>query len=298
MKILVTGAVGPAGKALAPQLASRGVEVVRADMAGGEGIARVPAARDPLFMRSIWELVGAEDIDAVIPTVQEELPVFAQATLHAPVLLSPAEAIHAADDKWLTYHVLNRAGVNVPRSTTPDSINAANLLWMGAPVISKPRISRGGRGVHVHESPRAYELATLPEDSIIQEFAPGVEYAPNVFISRQRTECVVLKKTELAHGLHGNAVSTTVVDEPEIAQLAIDAARAIGIAGPADVDIRLRADGTPLVLEVNARFGANSANAPVIVDAVLEACERDMTLFRPGSGARAEREDSLGAVVA
>lgn len=285
MKILLTGAAGPAGKALAPQLVRHGVDVVRADMAGGDGIVEIPAARDPEFIRSIRNLVATENIDAVIPTVQEELSVFATFRLNVPILLSPAEAIEAADDKWLTYHLLNRSGISVPRSTTPDSIDATTLLWMGSPVISKPRKSRGGRGVLVHENPRAFELATLPDDAIIQEFAPGVEYAPNVFISNERTECVVLEKTELAHGLHGNAVSTTVVDEPEIAQLAIDAARAIGITGPADVDIRRRADGTPVVLEINARFGANSASAPVIAEAVLEALIRDTAVFRAESSA-------------
>ncbi|MDP9806301.1 carbamoyl-phosphate synthase large subunit [Trueperella bonasi] len=300
MKILVTGAAGPAGRALVPQLIERGVEVVQVDMAGAEGIHQVPAAGEDTFVRAIWDLVLEENIDAIIPTVQEELPVFAKASRFAPVLISSPLAIDVADDKWLTYHQLNRCGVNVPKSTTPESIDTATLLWMGSPVISKPRKSRGGRGVLVHENPHAHELATLPEDSIIQEFASGVEYAPNVFVSDERIECVVLKKTELAHGLHGNAVSTVVVDEPEIAQLAIDAARAIGVTGPADVDIRRLADGTPVVLEINARFGANSAKAPIIVEAVLDAFKNDAALFRanPADGELADGNSADSEAVA
>jgi carbamoylphosphate synthase large subunit len=42
------------------------------------------------------------------------------------------------------------------------------------------------------------------------------------------------------------------------------------LQGPADVDIRCGADGVPAVLEINARFGANSAYAPEIVDALLD----------------------------
>ncbi|VEI13004.1 ATP-grasp domain-containing protein [Trueperella bialowiezensis] len=270
MKILLTGAGGPAGRALYPQLVDRGVDVVRVDMAGGEGIVAVPPARHKNFISFINELVDTEGIDAVIPTVQEELPVFAAATMFVPVLISEPNAVAIADDKWLTYHALNRAGVSVPRSTTPGALDTRTLGWLGDRVISKPRRSRGGRGVIVHENPRADELATLPEDSIIQEFAPGEEYAPNVFVSNERTECVVLRKTALAYGHHGNAVATEVVDEPGIAQLAIDAARALNLRGPVDVDIRRRRDGTPVVLEINARFGANSAKAPVIVEAALE----------------------------
>ena len=44
---------------------------------------------------------------------------------------------------------------------------------------------------------------------------------------------------------------------------------AVRLQGPLDVDIRRRADGTPVVLEVNARFGANSAHAPEILTALL-----------------------------
>lgn len=35
------------------------------------------------------------------------------------------------------------------------------------------------------------------------------------------------------------------------------------------MDIRRDADGTPVVLEVNSRFGANSASAPELLAAVL-----------------------------
>jgi carbamoyl-phosphate synthase large subunit len=60
------------------------------------------------------------------------------------------------------------------------------------------------------------------------------------------------------------------VDEPDIAELALDAAEAIGLSGPIDMDIRRRWDGTAVVLDVNARFGANIAYAPEVLDAALE----------------------------
>lgn len=271
MKVLLTGAGGPAGRALYPQLIAKGVRVTRVDMVPGIGVGQVPAARDPLFLKAISQIIASEGIDAIIPTVQEELPVFARAILPIPVLISSPDAVDTADDKWLTYHVLNRAGLATPISSTPESINTEILEIMGERVISKPRMGRGGRGVTVHENPHPWELAELPEGIIIQEFAGGVEYAPNVFISPNRTECVVLQKTELAHGIHGNAVSTEVVDDQEIADLAIKAAKTLGIFGPADVDIRRKDNGEPVVLEINARFGANSMKAPIILEAALES---------------------------
>jgi carbamoyl-phosphate synthase large subunit len=46
------------------------------------------------------------------------------------------------------------------------------------------------------------------------------------------------------------------------------------LTGPVDVDIRRLADGTPVVLEVNARFGANSTYAPELLDMALANWER------------------------
>ena len=45
--------------------------------------------------------------------------------------------------------------------------------------------------------------------------------------------------------------------------------RGVRGAGSARIDVRRLADGTPVVLEVNARFGAVSESAPELLDAVL-----------------------------
>jgi carbamoylphosphate synthase large subunit len=47
------------------------------------------------------------------------------------------------------------------------------------------------------------------------------------------------------------------------------AARAVGLIGPLDIDIRRKSDGTPLVLEINARFGANIRYATEVFEAAL-----------------------------
>ena len=44
---------------------------------------------------------------------------------------------------------------------------------------------------------------------------------------------------------------------------------ALGLHGPVDVDIRRRRDGQPVVLEVNARFGANIQHAPEVFERVV-----------------------------
>ena len=80
---------------------------------------------------------------------------------------------------------------------------------------------------------------------------------------------VVLEKTELKEGIVGNAKSVRRVDATDVSDLAAAAARTVGLSGPLDIDIRRRSDGVPVVLEINARFGANIRHAPEVLEAVL-----------------------------
>lgn len=271
-KVLVTGVGGPAGRSLVTQLLSRGLQVHGIDMSPVPGcpasFETVPPARHPDYPEILQRIADDFGADLIIPTVSEELPIVA-ALPDPRLLVGSLAAVAVAGDKWLTCRVLSDADLGVPRSVPASQFTRELASWIGLPMVTKPRVGRGGRGVRVHD--RWPGLDSIDHGDLISEFAPGTEYAPNLFIAADPAAdvAVVLRKTGLREGRHGNATGVEVVTEPEIAQLAIDAARAIGLRGPVDVDIRRRGDGTPLVLELNARFGANSAHAPQILDAVL-----------------------------
>ena len=113
-------------------------------------------------------------------------------------------------------------------------------------------------------------MTALDDHFILQEFMSGADYAPNLFIGRDgQAIAVVIEKTKLKEGIVGNAAEVRRVTAPDVAELAIAAAKVMGFVGPLDIDIRRRADGKPAVLEINARFGANIANAPEILEAAL-----------------------------
>ncbi|AQQ14597.1 carbamoyl phosphate synthase-like protein [Corynebacterium glaucum] len=139
------------------------------------------------------------------------------------------------------------------------------------PVVVKPRVSRGGRGVEVVETQDRFTEITDP-GLIVQEFAPGEEFCPQLFISPTtgETEVVVLHKTAMKEGRVGNAAAVERATDQAVADLARETASAIGLTGPLDMDIRYTEAGRPVLLEVNARFGANSEHAPEILAAFLE----------------------------
>lgn len=287
-RILVTGVGGPAGFSLARQLMERGHYVLGVDMeAVRPGLASdtlvVPAASSPDYVQTLCHLAVKRGVDLVVPTVSDELPQVSEARplfgTGVEVLIAPRLAVHIANDKYLTMTALKAAGISVPAFGLPvDFVSAQDAMdRLGGSIVIKPRVSRGGRGVQLIEhAPDAGHWDELDPSLIVQRFAPGTEYAPVVLRHGPDSDpddvVVVLEKTELKEGRVGNAVSVKRVEPPaagDIAGLAVAAVGLLGLTGPADVDIRRMPDGTPVILEVNARFGANSAHAPELVDGVL-----------------------------
>ena len=279
---MVTGARGPAGASVARQLVERGHDVLGVDMdPAGDGpfqVLRVPPSLDPTYPDALFAAAHCWSADLIIPTVSEELtlPALQETSREWSVVIGPRSAVSIASDKWSTYRVLLEAGVPVPASTLGSSgwpAAAGALAGYDGPLVSKPRHGRGGRGVVVHPHP---EPLGLTSDSIVQEFAPGTEYAVDLLVSsRWGTVDVVavLEKTALAQGDVGNGTSVRRLapgQPADVVAAASDAVLAIGLTGPADVDVRRRHDGSVVVLEINARLGAHSAHVPEICTGILD----------------------------
>ena len=275
---LVTGVGGPAGRAAATWLSARSVRVVGTDVRDVRSLAwelrLVPAVSDPAFVQAMLALVEAERPTLLVPTVSEELATVARlrATLGAlgcALSMGPPPGVDVAADKLLTAEALAAAGVPVPQSFPGTTPRAELLSALGLPLLAKPRIGRGGRGVQVFHDEA--ELPAEPRGDLVwQEFIPGDEFDVNLFVEPDgaAVASVVLRKTALRDGETGNAAGVERVDRPAVRDVAIRAARALRLAGPLDVDVRLRRDGTPAILEINARLGANSLSASEVLEAL------------------------------
>ena len=279
--VLVTGVGGPAGRASASYFANKGYRVVGTDLREVESPATdfrlVPAARDPRFAPVLCAIALQEKATLVVSTVTEELPVVARLRTSLrergiSLSISDPAGVDVANDKLRTAEDLDRAGVAVPVTYAAATPHQELAEALGFPLLSKPRFGRGGRGVVVHRG--AGDLACAsPEEVVWQEFLPGQEYDLNLFVERDGsvTAAVVLRKTGLKDGLVGNALGVERVERPDVAELGVRAVHSLGLEGPIDMDIRLGSDGSPAVLEVNARIGANVLSAREVLDALDDA---------------------------
>ncbi|MFF2029011.1 hypothetical protein [Arthrobacter sp. NPDC058192] len=290
-RILVTGIAGAAGQAVGAQLAARGVPHFGSDARGdtrqasgapAKATVRLLPTTDPDMILDLRRLVDRESINVIIPTLSVELPVLAAARAgfgqDVRIIVGDPAAVALANDHLFTVWALQAAGIAVPRFGVPGDLAAApaSLAALNGPVVVKPRVFKGARAVHLLAGTSSVKWHLMPAGQLVQEFIPGADFVVLVFGTPARNAmapvAVVLEKTKTPFGrVGGDAVSRRVPagEAGDVRKLGLAAVRTLGLTGPVQVQIRRRADGTPVVLGVCATLGENSKWAPELLDAVL-----------------------------
>lgn len=262
-RVLVTGAGGAAGVAVIRSLAQRDdVEVFAADMDGwAAGLYLVPAerrrlvepGRSPEFVPGLAALVAADAIDVVISTVDVELATLADRRdeLAPAVLAAPsAETLAVTLDKLaLAERCSPTLRVPVTRAAGPDALA---VDWE-FPVFAKPRSGAGGRGARVVPDRAALEALPVDEGLLVQELLPGDEYSVDVIADADGRVVAAVPRTRTRVD-SGVSIAGRTVHDPELEEQAAAVARAIGLVGVANVQLRRDREGRAALLEVNPRF--------------------------------------------
>ncbi len=189
LRVVVTGAGGPAGVSVVRALSAAGHYVIAVDadpLAAGlhlaDESATVPPAYDARFCDLLLDVAGASGADALISTVTEEMLVLSARTddvrAVVPTWLPPLHALELCNDKWLFACAMQEAGVRVP-ATGLGSADGVPGPW-----IVKPRWARGSRGVRFVDRPADLDaaLAAAP-DPIVQTRINGHEFTVDALVS-------------------------------------------------------------------------------------------------------------------
>ena len=262
-RVLITGVGGPAGVAVLRSLLARpDVEAFAGDMDGwASGLYLVPAERrrilqpglSPDFVDGIRQLCVDDRIDVVISTVDVELPPLAarRDNLGGAVLAAPSEAtLKVTLDKW---ELAQRCAplLRVPVTRLLDA-HGIGLRWI-FPVIVKPRRGAGSRGVRLVPDRAALTAMEPDEALIIQEHLPGEEYSVDVLADADGNVVATVPRTRTRVD-SGVSIAGQTVHDQGLEDTAAAVARAIGLRGIANVQLRRDTEGVPALLEVNPRF--------------------------------------------
>lgn len=222
-------------------------------------VETAPGCSSPGYIRSVLAACGRHDAKVLIPTIDLDLQLLADARElfleqgTTPVVSAPA-AVRIARDKLRTISTLASAGLPVPATQT---LLAALRSPGGTrfPAILKPVDGSNSRGLHFiscwDDIPKS-----LPDLDVmlIQERCLGPEYTINAYVDQNgELRCAVPhRRLEIRGGEVSKARTERRQDLQDLAQALVSAVP--GLRGPFCFQAILTDEG-PKVFEINARFG-------------------------------------------
>ena len=215
---------------------------------------RVPMATDPEYVDVIESICRGERVRLLIPTIDDELPLFGAALSRfkaagTRVAASDSLAAEICNDKFLTCHYLASHGLATAESFLPDSLPSG----LSFPVFVKPRTGRGSVGAFAARTPG--ELAFFlhyVERPVVQTFLDGPEYTIDVLCDFEgRVLSVVPRERVVIRA--GTIDRGRTVNDPALIDLGARCAQALRLVGASNVQCRV-VDGRPVIFEVNPRF--------------------------------------------
>ena len=218
----------------------------------------VPHCDDPAFFAIIGDIVREHGVRLVVPTIDTELAVYAEA---APELarrgvrvnIASPDVIAVARNKLRTMEVLAAAGVPVPRTAALCDVRRPPCDWAW-PALMKPQGGSSSRGLRILNGPQDLP-ATVEEPMIVQELLDGPEYTVNVFLSAEGVLRAAVPHRRLR--VRGGEVEKGRTERHEVLE---DYARKIadalpGAAGAMCFQALVDPNKGAKVIEINARFG-------------------------------------------
>ncbi len=300
MRILVTGLGGPAGTNVVNLLPAGSVvaacdsnpkkreELARTGVSGVR-FYTVPHARShDAFKRAINEIIKRENIDVLIPTVDEELLVFSYRPEHfnARVVVSPYTTIKTCNDKALLYSAISDEPF-CPRHVVTGTRQDLAVFGSG-PVFMKPRQGRGSRGTRYFQNYAEIPQELISRDNVFCEHLPGQEYTVDVLCDLGGIPVVMVprKRLDVISGISSRGETQR---HPEIEEKVKKLCNILRFMGPSNMQFKADRTGSMKLVEINPRFSGGlpitaeaGANIPELLCMMLSGKDIPRTEWKEG----------------
>jgi len=249
-----------------------------------DGFFLMPTSADAGYADQVLQLASEHNAGFVLPVTTRELLPLAAAAQHFDaagirLILSPADVLRVANDKGFTYDAMAAAGLTVPAyKRVTNRAEMMDVILSGTATarrIFKPASGNGSRGfgiVLARNEPQQRNILTdkpgqplyrfeelpflLPEnfetDMLVCEYLSGPEYSVDLLATRGNIHYALVRSREKMIG--GISVRGRFEAHPEILEQTVKICALLGLHGPAGMQFKLRADGMPVLLEVNPRL--------------------------------------------
>lgn len=218
-------------------------------------IDNIPFVNHQDFIPSLKKIVIEQKIDVIYPAMDSVISILKtnEGTLGCKVIASDAATTEICLSKSKTYEILKDSVV------TPIVYNTADDV-QEFPVFLKPDIGYGSRGVKKANSKS--ELLTHLEsnsDAIILEYLPGTEYTIDCFSNFSHELLFVgpRRRSRISNGISVN--TATMILEERFSVIAEQINNKIKFSGAWFFQVKERADGTLVLMEIASRLGGSSS---------------------------------------
>ncbi len=313
INILITGVGSPGGpgiiKAILEEKEIFNIYLCDADQnATGKYLIEknfrvIPKASDPNFIDFLLKLCKEYNIKLIIPLVTRELLELSKKKYlfkenNIDILVSDYESLKILNDKGLLYNHLKNNKIKVPRfeliNKKKDFTYALKRLgYPKLPVIMKPRISNGSRGVRIiSEEFKKFELLFFQKPNslfikleevlsiigdrnfpplILSEFLPGEELTVDCILNNGNIENIIIRtRDQMREGI--SIKGKFIKNEKIIHYIQQILCTLKGLDGSVGFQLKKSTNEEYLLLESNPRLQGSSTtalgigiNIPVII---------------------------------
>lgn len=225
---------------------------------------RVPYATEDGYIDAILEACEHAQVGLVVPTIDDELPVFGGARERFErrgivLAVSSAHTTETCNDKLATSELLLSRNVPAARAWLPADVPANQPL----PLFVKPRRGRGGVGAFAARTRGELTFFTrYVADAVVQEYLEGPEFTLDMMCDFSGRVLAVVPRERVVIRAGVSDRGRTVHDARLMA-LALQTAEALPMVGAVNVQCRV-VEGRPVIFEINPRF---SGGIPLTVAA-------------------------------
>jgi carbamoyl-phosphate synthase large subunit len=220
----------------------------------------VPLVSDPNFIASIEDICSREQVNCILPTLEEEILQLAIAKHRfdeagVTIPIPNVQSIEICCDKYLTYKFLQQQKIPTPKTFLAIEVSELNE----DKYIVKPRSGRGSKHVYLANNiAETTFFANYVYNPIIQEFIYGIEYSIDTLadLDGNFLYCVVRERIATESGI---SCKGRIVKNRELEELARKIVTNLTLIGPTCIQIIVTPDGNPFVLEINLRIGGGAA---------------------------------------
>jgi len=214
----------------------------------------VPNSESDEYWDVVFDIIKKEKVTLILPTGDSDIKHFSKhkselESMGISVFMSDYDTILNCQNKMRFYEFCVSKFSDVLPKT---SLNGYDL---NLPVIAKPKVGSGSRGIHLCKSNR--DLESITGDYIFQSYLPGKEYTVDLLsdLDCNVLSCVVRERLQVKAGI---SVKGKVIINKTIEKMCTDLAQHLNIKGPVCIQLKEDENGNPKFIEVNPRLGGGT----------------------------------------